>query len=83
MGGKRDPLEEGKDIFEAGQSVNKDMSVVKHVVILLGSGDSISTLPGYGLAVPFSKNSISFLLQVSNFYTSLKVQFNSHLLTLP
>lgn len=60
--------------------MTKDMSVVRHVVIFLGSGNSIPTLLGYGLPAPFSKKGFSFLLHVSKFYTSLKVGFKSHLL---
>lgn len=57
----------------------KGMSVVKHVVLFLVSGDTILALLGYGLAVPFSKNGFSVLLHVSKFCASLKVQFKSHL----
>lgn len=44
--------------------------MVKYVIIFLGSGGPIPTLFGYGLPVPFSKNGISFLLDVSEFYAS-------------
>lgn len=74
-------LEGGNGIFEDGQSMIKGVSVVKSV-IFLGSGGPIPTLLAYGLAVPFSKNDISFLLHVSKFYAALKVQFKSHLFNL-
>ena len=78
--GHRGPtqLEEGKCTLEEGESVVKGTSVVKHAVLSLGSGDPIPALL-YGLAVPFSKNGFSFLLNVSKFYATLKVQFKSHL----
>lgn len=75
-------LEEGNGISEEGRSMIKGMSVVKYVVIFLGSGGPKPTLLGYGLAVPFSKNDISFLLHVSECYAPLKVQFKSHLFNL-
>ena len=81
--GHRGPtqLEEGKCTLEEGESVVKGTSVVKHTVLSLGSGDPIPALL-YGLAVPFSKNGFSFLLNVSKFYAALKVQFKSHLYNL-
>lgn len=75
-------LEERKSILEEGKGMIKNMSVVKLVAIFLGSGDPIPRSSWIWIGYSFSKNSFFFLLHVSKFYASLKIQLKSHVHTL-
>lgn len=70
MGGRGPTqLEERKSILEEGKSIIKNMSVVKHVVIFLGSVDPVPALLGHGLAIPSPRTAFpSFCTSLSSMH---------------